>query len=75
MVFHGYIMTVIWFSDGQPSHNTMADIDTNMFNHVSTLFTTAGSSLKISEKLKTSDMLNSDFGLKILKQNLHFAFF
>ena len=35
-------MTVTWFSDGQPSYNTMVDIDTNMFNHVSTLFTTAG---------------------------------
>ena len=33
---------VTWFSDGQPSYNTMVDIDTNMFNHVSTLFTTAG---------------------------------
>ena len=42
VVFHGYIMTVTWFSDGQPSYNTMVDIDTNMFNHVSTLFTTAG---------------------------------
>ena len=27
-------MTVTWFSDGQPSCNTMVDIDTNMFNHV-----------------------------------------
>ena len=35
-------MVVTWFSDGQPSYNTMVDIDTNMFNHVSTLFTTAG---------------------------------
>ena len=35
-------MTVTWFSDGQPSYNTMVDIDANMFNHVSTLFTTAG---------------------------------
>ena len=35
-------MTVTWFSDGQPSYNTMVDIDTNMFNHVSTLFTIAG---------------------------------
>ena len=25
-------MTVTWFSDGQPSYNTMVDIDTNMFN-------------------------------------------
>ena len=33
---------VTWFSDGQPSYNTMVDIDRNMFNHVSTLFTTAG---------------------------------
>ena len=39
-------MTVTWFSDGQPSYNTMVDIDTNMFNHVSTLFTTAGKSIR-----------------------------
>ena len=32
-------MVVTWFSDGQPSYNTMVDIDTNMVNHVSTLFT------------------------------------
>ena len=29
-------------SHGQPSYNTMVDIDTNMVNHVSTLFVTAG---------------------------------
>ena len=38
-------MTVTWFSDGQPSYNAMVDIDTNMFNHVSTLFTTAWKAL------------------------------
>ena len=29
----------------------------------------------VSEKLKTSGMFNSDFKLKIQKQNLYFAFF
>ena len=46
MVFHDYIMVVTWFSYGRPSYNTMVDIDTNMVNHVSTLFTTAGMALK-----------------------------
>ena len=51
MVFHGYIMTVTWFSDGQPSYNTMVDIDTNMFNHVSTLLTTAGRIINVIIKI------------------------
>ena len=46
MLFHGYIMVGTWFSDGQPSYNNMVDIDTDMVNHVSTLFTTADSKSK-----------------------------
>ena len=41
-VLHGCIMVVTWFSDGQPPYDTMVDTDTNMVNHVSTLFTAAG---------------------------------
>ena len=37
-IFHGCIMVVTWFSDGQRSYNTMVGIDTN---HGSTLFTVA----------------------------------
>ena len=40
MLFHGCIIVVTWFSEDQPSYNTMADADTNKVNHVSTLFAT-----------------------------------
>ena len=53
-------MMVKWFSDGQPSYNTMVDIDTNMFNHVSTLFTTAGLELiRIPEILNHPDTIET----------------
>ena len=35
------MMVVTWFSDGQPSFDTMVDIGTNMVDHVPTLFITA----------------------------------
>ena len=47
-------MAVTWFSDGQPSYNTMVDIDTNMFNHVSTLFITAAHLVKYLKNVFTS---------------------
>ena len=55
-------MMVTWFSDGQPSYNTMVDIDTNMFNNVSTLFTTAGYGKKNKKnKLITFTDISIDF--------------
>ena len=50
MVFSGYIMVVTWFSDDQPSYNTMVDIDTNMVHHVSTLFATAAQADNLDEE-------------------------
>ena len=45
---------VTWFSDGQPSYNAMVDIDTNIFNHVSTLFTTKPLTEKLPESIESS---------------------
>ena len=50
MVFGGHIMVVTWFSDDQPSYNTMVDIDTNMVHHVSTLFATAAQADNLDEE-------------------------
>ena len=62
-----------WFSDGQPSYNTIVDIDTNMVNHVSTLFTAAGSSLNelsyFFKKTSTKNIFVNKYGARWIEYN------